>query len=281
MIKLNFYVRKQSGMSREEFQSRWRDGHGALWARHAEALGVRRYTQVYDDPEHSVAQALKQGYQVVGAAYDGLSVACWSELAVLEEALKTEEGAAAWHAILEDEKEFIDHGLSMLSFGTDHPVLNPRGKLYADEESDMVRGAYFPKGLPGIELTELHRHWIAIHGGLTHDLSTYSPNIRYFQIHSVENAVATDMRAARGMLPSERYFGHAEVWISQAEMDKASENPIRQELFPLFVADIEAFCDMDTGYFIIGKEKHFVDMPIYTLPLPQPQFTVAQEKTGT
>jgi hypothetical protein len=281
MIKLNFYLRKKPGTSTEDFQSRWRDTHGPLWAKHADALGLRRYTQIYDDPSHPVAKALKEGYSVVGDGYDGLSVACWSEIAVLEDALKTEKGAAAWQEILADENEFIDHESSMLSFGTDHAVLNPRGKLYADEGSDMVRGAYFPKGLSGIELGELHRHWIAIHGGLTHDLSAYSPNIRYFQVHSVENAVAADMRVARGMQPSERYFGHAEVWISQAELDKAGENPKRQELFPLFIADIDAFCDMDTGYFIIGKEQHFVDKDIYTLPLPQPAFTIAQDKTGT
>lgn len=281
MIKLNFYVRKIPGMSTAEFQSYWQETHGPLWERYAEALGVRRYTQVYDDPTHSVAKALKEGYRVVGEAYDGLSVACWSEIAVLEAALQSEEGAAAWQAIFEDECNFIDHASSMLSFGTDHAVLNPRGKLYANDESDMVRGAYFPKALAGIELNEIHRHWIAIHGGLTHDYSTYSPNIRYFQVHSVENNVAADLRNKRGMTPSERYFGHAEIWISQAELDKASKNPIRQELFPLFIADIEAFCDMDTGYFIIGKERHFVDMPIYTLPLPQPAFTLAQDKTGT
>lgn len=281
MIRLNYYVRRKPGMSAEEFQTQWRESHGPLWAKFAEVLGLRRYTQVYDDPNNSVAEYLKTGYSVTGEPYDGLSVACWSEIAVLENALKSGEGAAAWQAILENEKEFIDHESSMLSFGTDHPVINPRGKLYASEESELFRGAYFPKGLPGIELGELHRHWIAIHGGLTHDLSTHSPNIRYFQVHSVENRIAHDMRAARGMTPSERYFGHAEVWISQAEIDKASANPVRKELFPLFIADIGAFCDMDTGYFIIGKEQHYVDMPIYTLPLPQPEFTITQEETGT
>lgn len=281
MIKLNYYIRRKPGLSVEKFQQYWRENHGPLWEKFADALGVRRYTQVRDNPSDTIAEYLKAGYSVTGEPYDGYSVACWSEIRVLEEALKTGSGAKAWQAILEDEKEFVDHESSMLSFGTDHAVLNPRGKLYANEESDMVRGAYFPKGLAGIELDEIHRHWIAIHGGLTHDLSSHSPNIRYFQVHSVENRVAKDMRASRGMKPSERYFGHAEVWISQAEIDKASKNPIRKELFPIFIADIEAFCDMDTGYFVIGKEHHFVDLPIYTLPLPQPAFTFAQEDTGT
>lgn len=281
MIKLNYYVRKKPGMSADEFRLYWREKHGPLWAELADVLGVRRYTQVYDAPEHPCSRALHEGYRVTGEAYDGLSIACWSEIAVLEKALKTEKGAAAWQAIFEDEKELIDHERSMLSFGTDHPVINPRGKLYADEESELVRGAYFPKGLPGIELGELHRHWIAIHGGLAHDFSAHSPNIRYFQVHSVENEIAKDMRKARGTTPRERYFGHAEVWISEAEMEKAAQSPRRQELFPIFIADIEAFCDMDAGYFVIGKERHFVDKDIYTLPLPQPEFTLAREKTGT
>jgi hypothetical protein len=281
MIRLNYYVRKKPGMSAEEFHAYWRNTHGPLWAKFADVLGVRRYTQIYDDPDHPCATALHAGYSVTGEAYDGLSVACWSEIGVLEQPLATTEGAAAWQAIFEDENQFIDHERSMLSFGTDHAVLNPRGKLYASEESEMVRGAYFPKGLPGIELAELHRHWIAIHGGLTHDFSTYSPNIRYFQVHSVENRVAEEMRRVRGMTPSERYFGHAEVWVSAAEMEKAAQSPRRQELFPIFIADIEAFCDMDSGYFVIGKEHHFVDKDIYTLPLPQPEFTITQEKTGT
>lgn len=277
MIRLNYYVRRKPGMSVEDFQNYWRESHGPLWAKYEEILGCRRYVQIHDNPEHPVAETLKTGYKVTGDAYDGYSVACWSEIAVLERALATPEGKAAWKALLEDEREFIDHDRSMLSFGTDHAVLNPRGKLVASEDSEMVRGAYFPKGLPGIELGELHRHWIAIHGGLTHDFSTYSPNIRYFQVHSVENEIAQEMRSARDMSPSERYFGHAEVWISMAEMEQAAESPRRQELFPIFIADIEAFCDMDTGYFVIGKEYYFVDKDIYTLPLPQPAFTIEAE----
>ena len=281
MIRLNYYVRRKAGMTPEAFKAYWQEQHGPMWAAFADALGVRRYTQVYDDPEHPVAKALHAGYLVTGEPYDGVSVACWSEIGVLEEALASTEGAEAWQALLENEREFIDHASSMLSFGTDHPVINPRGKLYASEESEMVRGLYFPKGLTGIELNEIHRHWIAIHGGLTHDLSAHSPNIRYFQVHSVENDIARQMREARGMTASDRYFGHAEVWASEAELEKAAQNPIRQELFPLFVADIEAFCDMSTGYFVVGKEQHFVDKRIYTLPLPQPAFTRAREKTGT
>lgn len=282
MIRLNYYIRRKPEMSVDDFQAYWRESHGPLWEKFADTLGVRRYVQVYDDPENPIAKGLKEGYRVAGEAYDGVSVACWSEIGVLEAALATDEGKAAWNALLEDENEFIDHKRSMLSFGTDHPVINPRGKLVASEDSDMVRGVYFPQGLPGLKLGELQRHWIAIHGGLTHDFSGHSPNIRYFQVHRVDHKITDDMRKARGMSEGTNYFGHAEIWTSPAEQEKAAQSPRRVELFPYYIADIEAFCDLDTGYFVIGKEQYFVDKDIYTLPLPQPAFESAAAKgTGT
>jgi len=272
MIRLNYYIRRKHGLSVDEFKTAW-SAHGALWAQHAEVLGLRRYVQVCDLPDHPVAQAYKTGYSVVDEAYDGVSVANWAEITVLEKALATPEGQAAWLAIFESEKDFIDHPRSMLAFGTDHPVINPRGKLVATEESDMVRGFYFPEGLPNLELPELHRHWIAIHGGLTHDFSTWSFNKRYFQVHRVDNDISDTMREVRGMPDNPRYFGCAEVWSDMAEMEKAAKNPRRQELFPYYIADIDAFCDTTKGYFVVGKEQFYVDKDIYTLPLPQPAYS--------
>ena len=282
MIRLNYYVRRKPRMPVEEFQHRWKVSHGPLWAKFADALGVRRYVQVPDQPDHPIGQGYREGYKVTGEPYDGVSVACWAEIAVLEQALASADGRNAWNAILEDEREFIDHSRSMLSFGTDHPVINPRGKLVASEDTDLIRGIYFPQGLPGIEFHELKRHWIAIHGGLTHDFSEHSPNMRYFQVHAVDHAIADAMRQARGMGKGTRYFGHAEIWTCPAEVEKAANSPRRTELFPYYIEDIEAFCDMDTGCFVVGKEYYFVDKDIYTLPLPQPAFTEHDTRqTGT
>lgn len=272
MIRLNYYIRRNPGLSVDDFKSHWNE-HGKLWAKFAETLGVRRYVQVCDLPDHPVAQTYKTGYSVVGEAYDGVSVGNWAEIAVLETALETAEGQAAWRAIFESEKGFIDHSRSILAFGIDHPVINPRGKIVATEESDLVRGFYFPESLRSLERSELQRHWIAVHGGLTHDFSTWSFNMRYFQVHRVDNAIADAMQEARGMPDNPWHFGCAEVWSCMAEMEKAAKNPRRLELFPYYIADIEAFCDTSKGYFVVGKEKFFVDKDIYTLPLPQPEYT--------
>ena len=87
----------------------------------------------------------------------------------------------------------------------------------------------------------------------------------------MEFPIAQDMRTARGIEHNPRHFGHAEAWSSREEMDFAAANPRRQELFPLFLADIDAFCDKTRGYFLAGKEFHLVDDEIYSLPLPVPE----------
>ena len=282
MIRLNYYVRRKPGLTLDEFKQYWRETHGPLWTKFADLLGVRRYVQVLDQPNDPVALGYKEGYRVTGEPYDGVSVACWAESAVLERALASNEGREAWNNILVDERKFIDHERSMLSFGTDHAVINPRGKLVASDDNDLLRGIYFPQGLPGIEMGEIQRHWIAVHGGLTHDFSEWSPNMRYFQVHAVDHPIADQMRKERGMSKGVNYFGHAEIWTCQAEVEKAAESPRRTELFPYYIADIEAFCDMGTGYFVMGKERFYVDKDIYTLPLPQPAFSPRDvRETGT
>lgn len=270
MIRLDYYVRRRPELDQEEFQARWLQEHGKLWVKHAESLGVRRYTQVHDWPEHPMCQAWRTGYGVKGQPYDGVSTAYWPSYRVLQEALATDQGRQANAEILADEKQLIDTSDSMLSFGIVHPVLNPRGELVASEETDIFRCMYFPEGLPQYSVDMIQRHWIAVHAWLTHEYSSNSPHKRYFQVHALEYPIAEEMRAERGMVLNPRHFGHAEAWTSQVELDRAAANPRRGELFPMFLADIDAFCDKSRGYFLAGKEFHLVDEEIYTLPLPVP-----------
>ena len=45
MLKLIFCVRRLPQLSRYQFQRYWREQHGPLVERHAEALRLRRYVQ--------------------------------------------------------------------------------------------------------------------------------------------------------------------------------------------------------------------------------------------
>lgn len=270
MIRLDYYVRRNPLLEQEEFQARWLQDHGRLWVKHAEALGVRRYTQLHDWPEHPVSAAWRAAYGVKGQPYDGVSTACWPSYKALQEALSSAEGRAAMSDILRHEKEIIDTPSCILSFGIVHPVINPRGKIVASEETDVFRCAYFPEGLPQYNLETIQRHWLAVHAWLSHEHSESSPHMRYFQVHALEYPIAQQLRRERGIEHGAHHFGHAEAWSSQLEFDRAAANPERETLVPMFLADIEALCNTRKGYFLSGKEFQLLDDPIYGKTLPQP-----------
>ena len=271
MIRLDYYVRRHPDLDQETFQARWLQDHGKLWVKHADVLGLKRYSQVHDWPEQPFCASWRQAFNVEGQPYDGVSTTYWPSYRLLSEAMATPEGRATMAEIFDDEQRIMDTANCMLSFGIVHPVINPRGKLVASEETDVFRCIYFPEGLPQYSLEQIQRHWIAVHAWLTHEYSASSPNMRYHQVHAVEYPLAEQLRRARGIRRNSNHFGHAEAWSSQKEFDRAARNPRRQELFPLFLADIDGFCDNSKGYFLAGKEFLLVDDEVYQLPLPEPQ----------
>ena len=87
MIRLDYYVRRRAELEQEEFQAKWLQEHGKLWVKHADTLGVRRYTQVHDWPEHPLCEAWRAGYGVEGQPYDGVSTAYWPSYRAAQDAL--------------------------------------------------------------------------------------------------------------------------------------------------------------------------------------------------
>lgn len=270
MIRLDYYVQRKAELTQEEFQARWLQQHGKLWVKHADTLNVRRYSQLHDWPDHPVSIAYRNGWGVTGVPHDGVSTCYFASYKAFEEAIATEEGQAAMAEILADELEFIDTSRCMLSFGIVHPVINPRQKIVATEDSEIMKGIYFPEGLPQFDVDTIQRHWIAVHCWLTNEHCVNSPNMQYYQVHAREYPVLEEMRKARNMTRNPLHFGHAEAWSCEAEFEKAAQNPVRAETAHLFMDDIDAFADKNKGYFVVGKEFNLVDEDIYTEPLPQP-----------
>jgi len=112
MVKLVFCLRRLPALSREEFQRYWRERHGPLVRRHAEVLRIRRYVQTHtlDHPMNTVLA----GRRGTPEAFDGIAELWWDSVDELAAASATPEGRAAAHALLEDERRFIDHARSPL-----------------------------------------------------------------------------------------------------------------------------------------------------------------------
>lgn len=122
MIKLVFCLRRLPQLSREEFQTYWRDRHAPLVGRHAATLGLRRYVQTHtrDDPRLA-AVADQRGS--AGSAFDGVAELWWDDIESLLEAMSTDAGQAAGRELLEDEARFIDLPNSPIFFAEEFEVV--------------------------------------------------------------------------------------------------------------------------------------------------------------
>jgi uncharacterized protein (TIGR02118 family) len=121
MIKLTFCLHRLAPLSREQFQSYWRDVHAPLVTSHAHALRIRRYVQLHSSTtELNEILRTSRGGPV---PYDGVAELWWDSLDDLTAAISSPEGSAAGAELLEDEKRFIDLSRSPLWLGEEKEVL--------------------------------------------------------------------------------------------------------------------------------------------------------------
>ena len=123
MIKLVFCLRRLPTLSASEFQRYWHDNHAELVRRHADALGIRRYTQnhTFTDARLSPVSELRGGRV---DPFDGVAELWWDSVENLLEAMSTAEGLNAGRALLEDERTFIDLPNSPLFFTEEHEIIS-------------------------------------------------------------------------------------------------------------------------------------------------------------
>ncbi len=110
MIKLIMCLKRRSDISREEFQTYWRDKHGPFFMENADVMGTRKYVQ-----SHTLTSPLNDGMREsrgMQEEYDGVAEV-WFES---EEALMTAMGSDAMAELgpklVADENNFIDHSKS-------------------------------------------------------------------------------------------------------------------------------------------------------------------------
>lgn len=121
MIHLIFCLHRLPTLSREEFQTYWRDQHAPLVRRLAPATGVLRYVQyhTFDHPALARTIAVRAGPE----AYDGVAQLSWESLERMRVMSATPEARQAGRAMLEDERKFIDLERSPLFFLRENVVV--------------------------------------------------------------------------------------------------------------------------------------------------------------
>lgn len=121
MVKLIFCLRRRPDMTVEEFHRYWHDEHGPLVARHAAALGIRRYVQLHtvSGPVNAMLASSRGGPE----AYDGVAELWFDSAETLAASAATDEGLAAAAELAGDEERFIDHARSPLFVAEEKPII--------------------------------------------------------------------------------------------------------------------------------------------------------------
>ena len=121
MVKLVFCLRRDGALSREEFQSYWREQHAPLVRERAPLHNVVRYVQSHtlDSLSNAAVNAPRGGPE----PYDGVAELWWEDMAAFEAAGATSEGRHAARELLDDERRFIDFSQSPIFLATEHEVV--------------------------------------------------------------------------------------------------------------------------------------------------------------
>jgi uncharacterized protein (TIGR02118 family) len=120
MVKLIFCLHRRADISEEEFHRYWRQDHAPLVARHAGALGIRRYVQLHSGA--GPVNAMLAASRGAPEAFDGVAELWFDDAESLARSAASAEGMAAAAELAADEERFIDHGRSPL-FVADEQVI--------------------------------------------------------------------------------------------------------------------------------------------------------------
>lgn len=121
MIKLVFCLRRNPGMTREEFQRYWREEHAALVAERAEVLGITRYVQAHTADLDGLHEALQARNGGSPEPYDGVAELWFDSTDAFGSGDPARVQAVA--ELLEDERRFIDLPNSPMWLAHEHPVV--------------------------------------------------------------------------------------------------------------------------------------------------------------
>ncbi len=255
MIRLVFALRRQSGMSVEEFQDYWRNQHGPLVAGFATDLNILRYVQTHTlaTPANESAQQARGNME---PHYDGVAELWWESERLLEATMDSDAGRAAGAALLEDEAKFIDLPNSPLWFAYEYPQINPAPEtVLAYPKSNIVR-IFFPlRHLESLTEEEARHYWLTHHGPIVRSYAMATRTLCYRQVHNANHPLEQVVREARGTtVPT--YLGHAEAWTDMG-LGRATEESRRAG--QAFIEDEKNFIDFARSTFLFGKEHTIID----------------------
>ena len=120
MIKFVMCMTRHPDMSREEFKDYWMNKHGPFFMKNAAAMRAKKYVQsvTLDTP---LNEGLRSSRGML-PEYDGIAEVWFESEEDLMQGMSSAEGQKLGAALLEDERNFVDHSKSTAFIVTEHEL---------------------------------------------------------------------------------------------------------------------------------------------------------------
>jgi uncharacterized protein (TIGR02118 family) len=118
MIKFVMCITRHPDMTREELKDYCMNKHGPFFMENAVAMNAKKYVQ-----SHTVDTPLNEGLRKSRGMlpeYDGIAEVWFESEEALMEGMSSPEGQKLGAALLEDERNFIDHSKSTAFIVEEH-----------------------------------------------------------------------------------------------------------------------------------------------------------------
>ena len=118
MIKLVMCLCRRADLSREQFQDYWLNSHGPFFQKNAGTMRAKKYVQAHtiDTP---LNDAFRESRGMI-PEFDGVAEVWFESEEDLMAGMSSPEGQKLGAALLEDEKNFIDHTKSTAFIVEEH-----------------------------------------------------------------------------------------------------------------------------------------------------------------
>ena len=120
MIKFVMCMTRHPDMSREDFKDYWMNKHGPFFMKNAAAMRAKKYVQslTLDTP---LNEGLRSSRGML-PEYDGIAEVWFESEEDLMQGMSSAEGQKLGAALLEDERNFVDHSKSCAFIVTEHEL---------------------------------------------------------------------------------------------------------------------------------------------------------------
>jgi len=255
MIRLVYVMRRLPDMSREEFQTYWRDIHGPMVAKHSTNLRIRRYIQSHtqDDPLNDLLMQMRQSEV---QPFDGVEDLWWDSEDAVAEAFGTTAGKEALLELIEDESKFVDISHSSIYWAVDAPVIISPERIIAREESPIIKifGLLYTHREPD----EARLYWTRNHNALARSIASAGRFRQAIQVPMIDTDLI-DLVTGPRVPMEESFLGHVDLWYDRLDLMGAATTPEGLKANEVLVQDEAKFVDSKRGVSWITKEHIFID----------------------